>query len=69
MSTTTAIRLPGYVSDAEAAELLGYSVVNLRRLRRLGTGPAYIKRGKRICYKIADLATWLDQGRVDPEAL
>ncbi|KRC53942.1 MULTISPECIES: helix-turn-helix transcriptional regulator [unclassified Nocardioides] len=66
--SSTAIQLPGYVSDAEAAELLGYSVVNLRRLRRLGEGPRYIKRGQRVCYRLADLSSWLDEGIVDPRA-
>lgn len=63
------IGLPGYTSEAEAAALLGYSQAHFGLLRRQGSGPAYIRRGHAVVYKVVDLEVWMDAKRVDPEAV
>jgi hypothetical protein len=69
MSTTLEVSLAGYVSETEAARLLGYrSLPYFQRLRNRGEGPAYIRHGQRVVYKVEDLEQWLDRRRVDPEA-
>lgn len=48
------------VSPSDAAERLGLTVGTLANLRYRGGGPAYIRVGNRIRYRLSDLATWLD---------
>jgi len=54
------------VNDTEAAQRLGVSPRYLRQLREEGTGPAYIRLGRRVVYKLADLAAFADAHRVVP---
>ena len=42
------------------------NVLTLADWRCKGTGPAYIKVGRLIRYRLDDLDAWLDQGRVTP---
>ena len=42
-----------------AAELLGISPTTLPRWRWAGIGPAYLKLGRAIRYRRADLEAWL----------
>ena len=52
------------MNDAAAAEMLGMKVATLRKWRVLGTGPAYIKCGKNVRYRLADLETYLSSQTV-----
>ena len=56
------------LSTEEAAHVLHASRSTLRRLRKNGEGPRYIRLGKRpgsaIRYRIADLMKWLDEQTV-----
>jgi excisionase family DNA binding protein len=47
------------LTEAEAAEMLRSSVPTLRRWRRLGTGPASIKSGRKVLYRREALDRWL----------
>lgn len=47
------------LTEAEAAEMLRSSVPTLRRWRRLGTGPAAIKSGRKVLYRRVTLDRWL----------
>lgn len=38
-------------------------------MRRRGEGPAYIKNGKTLVYKISDVQDWLNRNRFEPELL
>ena len=38
-------------------------------MRRRGEGPAYIKNGKTLVYRISDVQAWLDKNRFEPELL
>lgn len=51
--------LAGYCDESEAATELRHSVRALRSWRAQGIGPAWIKIGKGIFYKISALEAWL----------
>lgn len=46
-----------------AAEILGLSTAKLERFRCEGGGPAYVKLGRMVRYRSADLEEWVDQNR------
>lgn len=50
----------GFVSEAQAAELLGVTVFGLRDWRRRGYGPRSNKLGRRVLYRDRDIAAFLD---------
>jgi excisionase family DNA binding protein len=61
------------LTPQEAAELLRTPVKTLERWRHVGGGPCFLKLGRRVCYRLADLEAWLEQRRrehtsVDPAA-
>jgi hypothetical protein len=58
---------PLYQSDIEAANFLNHKPQTLRNWRSKHVGPPYIKLGRSVRYKTADLIAWMDQHRVDPE--
>jgi hypothetical protein len=65
MQTSTAETTPSPVcDDHRAADHIGVSVDTIRRWRRLGTGPVYLKLGTGpkapVRYRITDLDAWLD---------
>jgi hypothetical protein len=43
----------------EAAVWLRLSLRSLERLRLVGGGPVYVKAGRRVLYRQADLDTWI----------
>jgi len=47
------------ISEAEAAEQLSVSSATLRRSRSAGTGPRYVRLGRRVVYRPEDLAAHL----------
>jgi predicted DNA-binding transcriptional regulator AlpA len=47
-----------------AAAKTGLSVSTLNKLRCSGGGPAFLKLGRAVRYKPADLKDWLDSRRV-----
>lgn len=59
---------PEHASIAEpgAAVYINYKISTLRAWRRQGRGPAYIRYGRSIRYRIADLDAWVAAHRVDP---
>jgi len=49
------------ISEREAARYLGLSEPTLRRHRREGTGPRYVRlSANRLGYRPADLDAWLE---------
>ena len=54
-------------SEKAAARYAGLSVSTLRKRRRLGLPPSYIKVGRRIVYAKRDIDVFLRAGRVDRE--
>jgi len=54
------------VGNDEAAQYIGISKTTLPRWRWAGCGPAYLKIGKRILYRLEDLDAFLEGSRVSP---
>ena len=51
------------LSALEAATTLGLALSTLAKLRLSGRGPAYLKLGRRIRYRVADLETFMQSKR------
>lgn len=49
-----------FLTQSEAAELLRLSGRTLERHRLTGTGPAFVRLGRRIVYRAHDLLAWAD---------
>ena len=47
-----------FLTQAEAAELLRLSPRTLERHRVAGSGPRFIKAGRRVLYRRSDLEQW-----------
>jgi hypothetical protein len=60
---TTATDL-GIALPAEVAEALDTSPAGLAQMRYRGTGPKFIKRGRRVLYRWADVNAYLDMNTV-----
>jgi hypothetical protein len=54
------------VDTRGAAKYSAYSPDFFRAARRMGRGPAYIRVGRSIRYRLKDLDAWLESHRVDP---
>jgi Helix-turn-helix domain len=52
------------VTERDASQYIGLTVAFLRKARQLGRGPAYLRIGRTIRYRIKDLDAWLEQYRV-----
>ena len=53
--------------EYEAAKFLKKSVQTLRNDRCSRKGPAYLKLGRSVRYKVSDLLEYLERHRIDPE--
>ena len=47
-----------FLTQAEAADLLRISPRTLERHRVAGTGPRFVKAGRRVLYRRSDLEEW-----------
>lgn len=62
------------LTESEAAKRLGVSSWTLLRFRQVGgrraetAGPAFVKIGKSIRYRPADLERWIENQIIDPGA-
>lgn len=50
--------------EPEAAKMLRISLATIKRMRKAGIGPSYLKIGTRIRYRRDDLIDWLDSKHV-----
>jgi predicted DNA-binding transcriptional regulator AlpA len=50
---------PLTLTACEAAKMLGLAESTLAKMRLNGNGPIYCKLGRRVVYRVADLAQWL----------
>src|SRR5687767_100651 len=68
--TTPAQTVTKPVTDSPAAteryasKYINFSPAALRKWRREGRGPAYVRVGRSIRYRIADLDLWLSRHRI-----
>jgi excisionase family DNA binding protein len=60
-STATTIQEP------DAAQYVGLSRAYLRQARAQGHGPVFIRFGRAVRYRTADLDSWLEAHRVEPK--
>ena len=56
------------INETQAAEILGRAVQTLRNDRHLRKGPAYLKLGRSVKYRVNDLVDYMEKHRIDPEA-
>ena len=49
-----------FLTQDEAAKLLRISPRTLERYRVAGSGPRFVKAGRRVLYRHADLETWTE---------
>ena len=55
-----------HVREHELSDRLGLSVRTLQRWRWQGKGPAFLKLGGRVVYRIADVEVWEERNRRAP---
>lgn len=55
-----------YLDDRDLFELTTMSRAFWAKLRVTGGGPPYLRVGRRVVYRWADVAAWLDARRVTP---
>ena len=72
MTTTHLLTVPlgkhiGTVDEHQAADYLSVAVNTLRKWRSLGEGPAFVKLGRRVVYRLTDLERWLEAHLIDGE--
>lgn len=60
--------LPNALNEKDAAKFLGFAVQSLRNRRCQRLRPPYVKLGSRVVYLPSDLADFLKEHRIDPEA-
>ena len=54
------------LTESEAARQLRVSVTGLRKWRRDGTGPRYVRLGGRLIrYRVPDIENWLESNAVE----
>lgn len=51
------------LNATEAARQLSLSTSTLAKMRLYGTGPAYIKLGRRVLYRVEDIQVWIADNR------
>lgn len=54
------------LNEKEVAELLGWSLANLQRRRWLRMEPKFVKMGRFVRYREADIVDFLDRNTVEP---
>lgn len=52
---------PKYLTQAETADSLRLSERTLERMRVEGTGPTFVKAGRRVLYRQSDIHDWAAQ--------
>lgn len=64
MNNEAAQPLPRLLNERQVAQLLGVSAMTVLRMRRDGTGPAFVRVGPRfVRYNLADVEAWLGARR------
>jgi predicted DNA-binding transcriptional regulator AlpA len=55
------------LKETEVAEMANMSTFTLRNQRHQGRGPAYIKYGRSVRYRLSDVQKYFDSRRIAPE--
>jgi predicted DNA-binding transcriptional regulator AlpA len=62
VATTASLVVPdpdSLLSEAQTCELTGLAERTLQRKRLDGTGPRFVKLGRRVLYRRADVLAWI----------
>ena len=51
------------LSPKQVAERYGPSPATLAKMRLYGTGPVFVKLGRRVAYRLEDLEAWVAENR------
>jgi excisionase family DNA binding protein len=54
------------LTEVQAAELLNLSVRTLQAWRSQGRGPRFVRAGRAVRYRLADLIKWINEQTVSP---
>jgi len=57
-----------YISPSEVERITGRKLQTLANERHLGCGIPYYKLGRSVRYKLADVISFMEKHRIDPEA-
>jgi predicted DNA-binding transcriptional regulator AlpA len=60
MDTEYYTKSKALLTEAQAADFLNISIRSLQSWRVRGGGPAFLKLGRSVRYRYAELQTWLD---------
>lgn len=52
--------LGDHLTTEQTARFLGLSPSTLAKMRLYGSGPTYMKLGRRVMYRLDDLERWMD---------
>lgn len=55
-----------YLTSPQLAERLGVATITVKVWRQRRKGPPYVKIGRSVRYRVADVEAWADQQRVTP---
>ena len=66
--TTATIQPPAMLNTPDAAAYLGVQEPTLETWRCLGRGPAFVKIGRLVRYRVADLDQYIESRRVNSTA-
>jgi hypothetical protein len=55
------------LKEREITPRYGISIAALRKRRRLGLAPMFLRVGRSVYYRVTDLEAWLDQCTVSPK--
>ena len=58
-----------HLTPADLAERLGVPLATLYRWNHTGDGPPYLRVGKHVRYRLADVINWEDGRRVGSKAV
>lgn len=51
------------LSPKQVKERYGPSTATLAKMRLYGTGPVFVKLGRRVAYRLEDLEAWIEENR------
>ena len=54
------------LTESETARMLSISISGLRKWRRNGSGPRFVRLGRLVRYLGTDVQSWLDQNAFEP---
>lgn len=58
--------VPEYLSPLEASHFLSYPAKTLEFWRLNNKGPAFVRQGRHVRYRVQDLRAFMGEGRIEP---